>query len=101
MADQRRIHKLLDERRGTTAADAATGILDDLRTLWGMVRDPRYRFPKWVPVTILLGLLYLMSPVDIIPDFIPVLGTLDDAGLAALFALALRDLVARYRAGRR
>ena len=43
---------------------------------WGLFRDPR------VPVSlkaVLLGVLaYVASPLDLIPDFIPVIGYLDD-----------------------
>lgn len=45
--------------------------------VWSLVlKDPRTpRVSKW-----LLGaaLVYLASPVDLVPDFIPVLGQLDD-----------------------
>jgi uncharacterized membrane protein YkvA (DUF1232 family) len=45
--------------------------------VWSLVlKDPRTpRVSKW-----LLGaaLVYLVSPVDLVPDFIPVLGQLDD-----------------------
>jgi len=39
---------------------------------------------------LLLLVPYLASPVDLIPDFIPVLGQLDDA---AFVALALRRVI--------
>jgi uncharacterized membrane protein YkvA (DUF1232 family) len=42
---------------------------------------------KW---PLLLLVPYLASPVDVIPDFIPVLGQLDDA---VLIALVLRRVV--------
>ena len=55
------------------------------RRLLGDPRVPR-RSKLW------LGLLvtYLASPIDLIPDFLPVIGQLDDAALAVL---ALRSVV--------
>ena len=44
--------------------------------------------PVYVKVIPVLLLLYLTSPIDLVPDFIPVLGYLDDV-VIALLALAL------------
>jgi uncharacterized membrane protein YkvA (DUF1232 family) len=47
-----------------------------------------------------VALAYLISPADLISDFIPVLGQLDDAGVISLaWMLVRRDLKA-YRAWR-
>lgn len=43
------------------------------------IRNPKYRW--WM---ILGSILYLVSPIDIAPDFIPVLGQLDDVVLLTL-----------------
>ncbi len=46
------------------------------------------RVPMYVKLIPILLLLYLTSPIDLVPDFIPVLGYLDDV-VIALLALAL------------
>ncbi len=63
-------------------------------------RDPRT--PWYARVTVGLVLAYLASPIDLIPDFVPVLGYLDDLVLVpAGIALALRmipaDVMVRAR----
>ncbi|QQG65384.1 YkvA family protein [Desulfobulbus oligotrophicus] len=42
------------------------------------------RAPVWVKGVLALGLLYILSPYDIIPEWIPVVGVMDDLALAAL-----------------
>ena len=46
------------------------------------------RVPMYVKIIPVLLMLYLTSPIDLVPDFIPVLGYLDDL-VIALVALAL------------
>lgn len=60
-----------------------------LRVLSLVVRDPRTPWPARVVVA--LTLAYALSPLDLVPDFTPVLGLLDDVVLAPLgVRLALR-----------
>jgi uncharacterized membrane protein YkvA (DUF1232 family) len=60
-----------------------------LLALWKLVRHPDTpRAPKLIA---LLVLAYALSPIDLIPDFIPVLGLLDDVILVPIgIALAVR-----------
>jgi uncharacterized membrane protein YkvA (DUF1232 family) len=45
-----------------------------------LLRDPRVRWPtKLVP---LFALVYLISPIDLAPDLLPVAGQLDDLAVA-------------------
>lgn len=53
-----------------------------LTALWFMLKDPRVpRAPKVLAFAVLA---YALSPIDLIPDFIPVLGLLDDLLLLPL-----------------
>jgi uncharacterized membrane protein YkvA (DUF1232 family) len=47
-----------------------------------LLRDDRVR--RRVKVAVALLLLYLLMPFDLVPDFIPVAGQLDDAILVAV-----------------
>lgn len=50
--------------------------------------------------TIISGLavvLYVLSPIDLIPDFIPVLGFLDDLSLVSWFAGKFQGEIVRFR----
>lgn len=64
-------------------------LLPNLVKLLGrLMRDPRVPFRTRAFVLVILG--YLVSPIDLIPDAIPVLGQADDLVLAAL---ALHHLI--------
>jgi len=66
-----------------TAAREVAALLPNLLMLFkGLVKDPRV--PRSSKVIIVLGGLWVASPIDLIPEFIPVLGPLDDAVVAAL-----------------
>jgi uncharacterized membrane protein YkvA (DUF1232 family) len=70
-------------------ADWARRIRYDAIALWFAARDPRT--PLGVRVLLWLVVLYALSPIDLIPDFIPVLGYLDEALLLpAAIWLAMR-----------
>lgn len=49
------------------------------RLAWALLRDRRV--PLWVRAVIPALMLYLAMPIDIIPDFIPVFGQLDDVAV--------------------
>jgi uncharacterized membrane protein YkvA (DUF1232 family) len=78
---------------------------DVVRTIARLAADPV--LPTAAKVALAAAVLYLVSPVDLIPDFIPVLGYLDDlilipAGIALLIRLVPAAVMAemRERAGR-
>lgn len=69
-------------------------VIERLRLGWRLLRDPRVpAMPKWlVPAG---ALIYLVSPIDLIPDFILGLGQLDDLSVIAV-AVALITLLVRW-----
>ncbi len=69
------------------AASRRLGRWDRVRLAWRLYRDPRVspRLKKLVPT---LGLVYLLSPIDLVPDFFLGLGQLDDLGVVGLVAAA-------------
>jgi uncharacterized membrane protein YkvA (DUF1232 family) len=67
----------------------ARGIKREGVALWFAARDPRT--PWWPKLLCALVVAYALSPIDLIPDFIPILGYLDDVLLLpALMWLAIR-----------
>ena len=70
-------------------------------TVWCVARHPR--LPWFVRVLALGVAAYAFSPIDLIPDFIPLLGLLDDLllvplGVWAVLKMAPADVVAEARA---
>lgn len=73
---------------------------EDIYTLYLAYRDPRV--PFFAKVVLILTVAYALSPIDLIPDFIPVLGYLDDLILLPLgiwlsLKLLPAEVVAEYR----
>lgn len=65
----------------------------ELQMVWGVLTHPDA--PTKAKVAVVLAFAYLVSPVDLIPDFVPILGWLDDAGvLAILLSVAYKLLPA-------
>jgi len=60
-----------------------------LARLWRMLIHTKEVFlspttPLSVKIVLALGLLYTLSPYDLIPEWVPVFGVMDDLALAAL-----------------
>ncbi len=59
----------------------------DIKTLWQMLSDSvqrKYKVPVRTAAAIAFTLLYFINPVDLIPDFIPFVGYIDDAFVVTL-----------------
>ena len=69
----------------------------DIKTSFALLKDwymGNYtKIPFRMVASIAGAMLYLVSPLDVVPDWVPFGGLLDDAlVLAAIFAMSRRDL---------
>jgi uncharacterized membrane protein YkvA (DUF1232 family) len=71
-----------------TLRDAVRLVPDVLRLLKRLTADPS--LPRGVRLRVVLVLGYLAMPIDLVPDFIPVLGYADDV---VVVAIVLRSVV--------
>ncbi len=69
----------------------ARGIKRDVVAVWHAARDPRT--PWGVRLLALAVAAYALSPIDLIPDMIPVLGLLDDLLIVPLGLLLVTRLL--------
>jgi len=68
--------------RAVLARELALVLPNLIRLFAGLLRDGRV--PLRAKIVLALATLWLASPIDLIPDFIPIAGQFDDAIVAAL-----------------
>lgn len=74
---------VLARRLPPGVAKDLAGFLPDCVTAARALRnDPRV--PRRAKVAVLVALLWVLSPIDLIPEFLPVIGPLDDIIVVAL-----------------
>ena len=80
---------------------ALAGLLGDIRTAYDMVSDTVTGKYKGVSKSALAflagGLAYLALPVDLVPDFIPVAGWMDDAAVLGWIFTRCADEFKKYK----
>lgn len=102
-ADKKRTQRLLDDAVKKAKAKKK-GPLEELgenlQLLFGIIRDWASGKYTEVPigsiVAIIIGLLYFVSPVDLIPEFIPG-GLVDDAVVLGLIIKQVSSDLERYK----
>lgn len=76
-------------------------IFDDINLMINIIKDyisGTYRqIPEYSVISILGALIYFLSPVDIIPDFIPGVGYIDDAFVIALVIKQIHEDLNNYK----
>ena len=96
--------KILNEKEFWEKVEKASPvlkkILKDVKDLYALFIDSikgRYKLHPAIMGIIGGGLLYFIVPLDLIPDYIPVIGLLDDFAVLSAIITSLDDELAEYR----
>ena len=73
------------------AKDWARSIKRDVIALWYAARDPRV--PWYAKAVAAFAVAYALSPIDLIPDFVPILGYADDLVILPLAIMLAVKLI--------
>jgi uncharacterized membrane protein YkvA (DUF1232 family) len=101
--DKSKVSSLLTE--AISKADKNKGPLkkvwDDLTTLFRLIRawvSGKYRDVPWQTIVLAIAaVVYFVNPFDLIPDFIPVIGYLDDATVVGFVIASIGSNIANFR----
>ncbi len=87
----------MKEGRGKKAPG---GLLTKIKLLWEMLKDyfdGTYRDVPFAPIaTIIFAIIYAVNPIDLIPDFIPGLGWVDDIAVVGACIAAIDGQIKKY-----
>lgn len=88
------------ERRLSTLSNALPRLASQVRLGFSLIKDyfqGNYRkLPWWSVASVAAGLGYFLTPTDLIPDFLPVIGYVDDAAVLALVMAGIREDLKKY-----
>jgi uncharacterized membrane protein YkvA (DUF1232 family) len=89
--------KIMEKARGPLQK-----FIEDMSLLFSVIKDyanGSYRKIPWTTIAAIIGtLVYIFSPIDLIPDFIPGVGLLDDAAVLGICLTAIHKDLQDYRA---
>lgn len=98
------VHKVLDNEDSILKKmgnKSMMAFLEDVKTFFSMLKDFFTRKYTDVPVGTIMAiagsLLYVLSPIDLIPDFLPVIGMVDDAAIIALCLKFVQADLEKYK----
>ena len=101
-----KLRAMVDEARekaesAGAASNPIAGVIDDLKTMFELLRAVArgdYRLRKETLILIAGAVLYFVIPIDVIPDFIPVAGFIDDAAVIAWVVKTCKTEIDLFRA---
>jgi uncharacterized membrane protein YkvA (DUF1232 family) len=98
------VEKILAKRDEIEQKFSGSGVLGkfiaDIKILYSMIQDywdGSYREVPWTTIAAAVAALaYVLSPIDLVPDFIPFLGLVDDALVVGLCLSAIDSDLQSY-----
>jgi len=76
--------------------------VNDIKVMLLLINDyfaGKYKkTPWWVISAVVFALLYVFNPMDMMPDFVPFIGLIDDLTVLGLCITMIRNDLAKYRA---
>ena len=75
--------------------------IENFKVLWSLLKDyynGTYRNVPWKFIAAIgFAVAYLISPIDVIPDFIPLVGFVDDAAVFGLVVKSFMSEIEEYK----
>ena len=88
------------EEKKDDIPDKLKSLWEDFLLVYAMIKDHihgNFTVNKKALIIAVLAMAYVISPLDLIPDFIPVAGFLDDAALFSYAINLISDEISRYK----
>ena len=99
--DKEKMQNLLNRFKEFFNNSSLEEIKDNMKEAFIYVSDVfsgRYKdYSMTALITLVAGMVYVVSPIDIIPDFIPVVGFTDDITVFLFVLKSVNDELERYR----
>jgi uncharacterized membrane protein YkvA (DUF1232 family) len=99
----KKLKKLIDDavQKVNNTKGPLDNLISNLRILFMLVQDwinGNYKeIPSGSIVVIVAAILYFFSPIDLIPDFIPVVGYFDDALVVSFAIKQIKSDIEKYK----
>ncbi|MBI3663448.1 MAG: DUF1232 domain-containing protein [Acidobacteria bacterium] len=100
--DKKKTEHLLDEaaRKARREKGLVGEFADDLGAVLRLLRawvKGRYKVVPWKTIVLaLVAVIYFVDPLDLVPDFIPVVGYVDDASVIAFVLRSVRKDLEKF-----
>lgn len=90
-----------EQRLLTVLTGALSSVADDVKTMFLLSKDyynGSYLNIRWERLTVIIfALMYLLMPIDLIPDFIPAIGFVDDIAVISVCLKMVSEELKEYR----